>query len=432
MTDVRYLPTALARASRIGEAHRPSSPTRIGRAARRQFRRYVTFGSLKNLFASRLYVDVVRPIMLPIRVAWCLGKFGREIARSGRPLLAQVRDMVRLAWRDGIDPILYPMLELYWPERRGWSDDALSRFEMGNGLLRRLHKLQSPRHGRRVNLGDKLAFHDCCRLQGLPSPTVVIHATGGGICWLEGPSSELLDRDLFMKPRQSRGARNALWLRRIAPFTWITQGGETWSLADLLSQLKRRSQRQDFLLQAMLLNHRDIADLADQSLIAIRVFTALDAAGEPIVTHAMLRILSKLEPHWHSKREHAVAIDLDTGRMGQMCNDKDLWPGSWTDEHPVTHARVKDRVLSSWPRVKTLAEAAHRVFADRMLVGWDIAVTPDGPVVLEGNSYPDVHFLQRVHQQPIGHSALGPLLQMSLDRLEIKDRHMTIASTGYF
>jgi len=47
------------------------------------------------------------------------------------------------------------------------------------------------------------------------------------------------------------------------------------------------------------------------------------------------------------------------------------------------------------------------VFSDRMLVGWDIALTPEGPVVLEGNSYPDVHFLQRVHQQPIGMSPLA-------------------------
>lgn len=430
MTDISCLPTALVEVSCGGEVRRLPRPIRVGKAARRQFRRYVTFGSLKNVSASRFYVDAVRPVMLPIRMAWCLGKFGSEIARAGRPLLAQAQDMMRLAWREGIDPILYPMLELYRPERRGWSDDALSRFELGSGLLKRLHKLHPPKHGRRVNLGDKLAFHARCRLHDLPSPTVLIQATGGRISWLEEPGNELLDRDLFMKPRQSRGARNALWLRRISPFTWITNDGKIWSLGELLTQLKRRSLRQDFVLQVMLLNHPQISDLADQSLIAIRVFTALYADGEPIVTHAMLRILSKLEPRWHSKREHAVAIDLKTGRMGQMCNDKDLWPGRWADKHPVTGARVKDRVLLSWPKVKALAEAAHRIFDDRMLIGWDIAVTPEGPVVLEGNSYPDVHFLQRVHQQPIGHSALGPLLQMSLDRLEINDHHMTNPSTG--
>jgi hypothetical protein len=150
----------------------------------------------------------------------------------------------------------------------------------------------------------------------------------------------------------------------------------------------------------------------------------MDAAGTPIVTHAMLRAISKLEPHWHSRREHAAAIDLESGRLGRMCNDKDLRPGRWSDHHPVTGAPVAGRVLEAWPDIRALAEAAQRVFADRMLVGWDIALTPSGPVILEGNSYPDVHFLQRVHAQPIGLSLLGPPLRRALDAARVRDRHM--------
>jgi len=178
------------------------------------------------------------------------------------------------------------------------------------------------------------------------------------------------------------------------------------------------------LLQAMLVNHPAIADLAGRSLIAIRVITCMDASGIPVVTHAMLRVVSKLEPSWHSKREHAAVIDLQSGVLGMMCNDKDLWPGRWTRHHPVTGAPVDGRLLPDWPETRALALAAHGVFADRMLVGWDIALTPSGPVILEGNSYPDVHFLQRVHEQPIGMSRLAPLLQRALDTARTRDRYM--------
>lgn len=400
----------------------PSMP--LGLRARRAFRRYIAEGKLRKRFAVRPYVAYARPVMFLIRTAWCLAKFGPEVAAGGRPRLAQLRDMLRLAWVDGIDPIVYPTLELYRPERRHWADHLLSRFEIGNGLLLRLHKLRPKPHGARVNLGDKMAFHECCRAHGLPSPEILLHAKGGELRWMEAGGEDALDRDLFIKPRQSRGARNSLWLKRVAPFTWRTKLGETWTCDDLLARLKRDSHKRELMLQTMLTNHAEIADLADQSLIAIRVITGMDATETPLVTHAMLRVISKLEPTWRSKREHAATIDLETGRLGLMCNDKDLWPGCWSDDHPVTRAPVAGRLLFAWPEIKALAEAAHRVFSDRMVVGWDIAVTPAGPVILEGNSYADVHFLQRVHNQPIGLSPLGPILQDALTALSIRDRHM--------
>ena len=396
----------------------------LGQHARRDFRRYIAQGSLRQFAGSRLYADCVRPVMFLIRAGWCLWKFGRAIAAGGRPLRLQAMDMLRLGWRDGIDPILYPTLELYRPERRRWADHALSRYEIGNGMLRRLHKLRPKLHGARINLGDKLAFHAGCRAHGLPSPQILIHASNGDLNWLEATSMQALDRDLFIKPRQWRGARKSLWLQRIGPFTWRTKSGVVWSVDELFDYLQCESRARDLLLQGMLVNHPAIADLAEESLIAIRIFTCMDANEMPIITHAMLRVISKLEPRWHSKREHAARIDLASGRMGRMCNDKDLWPGCWSDHHPVTGAPVTGRVVPAWRETHALALAAQCVFADRMLVGWDIALTPSGPVILEGNSYPDVNFLQRVHERPIGMTALGPVLQRALDAARVRDRHM--------
>jgi hypothetical protein len=413
----------------VGGATHLHPTTPLGQRTRMDFQRYIARGSFRQFPRSQVYAAVVRPIMFAIRTGWCLWKFGRGIAAAGRPLPLQALDMLRLGWGDGIDPIVYPQLELYRPERRHWVDHILSRYEVGNGMLRRLHKVRPTPHGKRVNLGDKLAFNACCRAYELPSPRVLIRASKGDLEWLEGANVLALDCDLFIKPRAWRGARESMWLRRTGLFTWETGDGEIWTREKLFEHLRRESRGRDMLLQEMLVNHPSIADLAEQSLIAIRVFTTLDETAAPVVTHAMLRVISKLEPTWHSKREHAARIDLESGRMGQMCNDKDLWPGCWSDRHPVTGAPVNGRVLQAWLQIRALALEAQLVFSDRMLVGWDIALTPSGPVILEGNSYPDVHFLQRVHQQPIGLSPLAPALRRALDAARVRDQHMVEAKS---
>jgi hypothetical protein len=70
--------------------------------------------------------------------------------------------------------------------------------------------------------------------------------------------------------------------------------------------------------------------------------------------------------------------------------------------------------------VAALAERAHRVTRDRVMVGWDIAITPSGPLLLEGNSYPDVHYPQRLFRRPFGAMRVGQLLRHHMVRLEQK------------
>jgi hypothetical protein len=168
------------------------------------------------------------------------------------------------------------------------------------------------------------------------------------------------------------------------------------------------------LVTRRLTNHPEIADLVDESLITFRVFTCLDAEGRPVVTHGMLRTLSKLEPRWNTHEEYAASLDVGTGELRQMCGDADMAPDSWWDRHPKSGVPVKGRVIANWPAVAALAVAAHGVFSGRVLTGWDLALTPDGPYVIEGNSDADTHFLQRVHRQMIGRSAMAPLLRHHL------------------
>jgi hypothetical protein len=101
-----------------------------------------------------------------------------------------------------------------------------------------------------------------------------------------------------------------------------------------------------------------------------------------------------------------------------MCGDAEMAPDAWWDRHPKTGAPVAGRAIAHWPDLVALAVRAHRTFSGRMIIGWDLALTPDGPMIIEGNSDPDTHFLQRVHRQMIGRSPLAPLLRQHLRAAE--------------
>jgi hypothetical protein len=173
------------------------------------------------------------------------------------------------------------------------------------------------------------------------------------------------------------------------------------------------------LVQPWLENHPSISDLALDSLITIRVVTCINEQQEPEVALAMLRLLSILEPHWQHlpDGEYAAPIDLVSGEMGLFTGDNFKTAHLRYERHPVTDAPIKGRVLSEWDAIRKTAISAHAAFPHRVIIGWDIALTKIGPVVLEGNSNLDVMFLQRVHDIPAGRTRFGELMNLHLKTL---------------
>jgi hypothetical protein len=289
-------------------------------------------------------------------------------------------------------------------------------------LLALLHRLQPPAAERRINLGDKLQVAAWCARAGLPHPAPLMLIEDGQPVWQTGNLLDL-DRDLFVKPRTGRGATGVRLYRRTAAFHYIDAKGRKLMLGEIVSDLIRGYGTRNIMVQPRLRNHPALADLATHSLVVVRAVTALDEQLQPELVVAYLRVLAKLEPDWPVKKptsEYAAAVDLATGRLQAMTGDKPENLSQWHERHPVTGVEIAGRIVPCWSEVVALAERAHRVMNDRVLIGWDIAITPDGPMLIEGNSYPDVHYPQRIHQQPYGEMRIGQLLMHHMDRLEAK------------
>jgi hypothetical protein len=143
--------------------------------------------------------------------------------------------------------------------------------------------------------------------------------------------------------------------------------------------------------------HPQIASLTSGALPTVRALTCLNAQGAPEVVAAVFRMSfgsSRTVDNIHAGGL-ACGVDLRTGALGPASNLGSDARLGWHSAHPTTGAQIEGQRLPQWEGLKALAVKAHKAFADRVIVGWDIAIDAEAPIVVEGNGSPDMDLMQR-------------------------------------
>jgi hypothetical protein len=207
---------------------------------------------------------------------------------------------------------------------------------------------------------------------------------------------------LFVKPTNGRGGTGAERWDRVAPFALEGPGGERLDSQALVQRLVERSRKAPLIVQPRLTTHHALAGVTTGALPTIRVVTCLNERGQPEVIGAVFRMaigMNVTVDNLHAGGI-AAAVALDCGRLSRATNLGTDARLGWVSAHPDTGAPVEGRTLPLWEEVKQLAIIAHSAFLDRVVIGWDIAILDDGPILVEGNGNPDMDIIQRF--MPIG------------------------------
>ncbi|HNB28109.1 MAG TPA: sugar-transfer associated ATP-grasp domain-containing protein [Alphaproteobacteria bacterium] len=362
---------------------------------------------------------VVRPLLSVLRIFPLLRRVGPKAKRDlGLSIGRQVFDLLRLVLLHGAKPANYYLCECYRPGGMAAARAIVMRNEIKHGIGKALNRLDPNALKRRRNLGDKLLAGAWCDEHGFPHAPPLMLVEDGQAKLLRPEAA--LDRDLFAKRREGRGAYKVTPYRRVAPLRYEDRNGRAVTLRDIVDELLARKPRRAWMIVPQLHNHPELADLSGQSLLTFRALTCLDERMRPVLTNLYLRSLTKLEPQWNVGRleEYGAPIDLETGRLGQCTGDKPECLSEYFDTHPVTGARVAGREVPRWRELAQLAIDLHRAVPERVFIGWDLALTPEGPMFLEGNSFADLIFPERVFRQAVGDMRLGELLDFHLGRIE--------------
>jgi hypothetical protein len=328
---------------------------------------------------------IVSPLALPLACAWFTWRNGPVIrGRYGKSVRGQLAEQLKLYFSDGILPPWYYIFSLHDEgERRAGS--FIQRFETKTCYFR----LLKDRKGSPLN--DKARFSSFCAEHGLRCVETSMSLDSAD------PGRRLPDSDLFVKPRGGRGGRGAERWDLVARSTFEGPGGERLSSEELLARLVQRSRQTPIVVQPRMRPHPALERVTAGALPTTRVLTCLNERQEPEVMAAMIRTSfgeNRTVDNLHAGGIGAL-VDLASGRLGPASNlGADARLG-WFSAHPDTGAPIEGSVVPCWEEAKALALAAHREFNDRVVIGWDIAVLEDGPILIEGNGNPDLDILQR-------------------------------------
>ena len=145
------------------------------------------------------------------------------------------------------------------------------------------------------------------------------------------------------------------------------------------------------LLEEFVVQHEAVSKLYPLSVNTYRIVTVL-TNGEPHIVYAFIRIGNggRFVDNINAGGM-AAPINIETGIIEYPAFDKD---SIYYETHPYTNCPIKGYQLPQWDKaVETVLKAA-TVVPEVGYVGWDVAATENGVVLIEGNPFPGHDILQ--------------------------------------
>ena len=353
-----------------------------------------------------------------------LGELHDREMEKGR--LRRAFEMFVLSFLYGIEGKNYYLQRLYLPGgiRRG--RQFFDEKTLKHSVYKMLHE-----YGKQLefkgetgtSLGNKKIFYQRCMEKGLKVVPIYREIQADGAIHSfndsDGKRTALPRENLFIKPavdKEGRGGEVWYWKEGL----YQNPAGETLTEKELTERLVRRAKTEssvkgkslhgeELLVQPLTLPHKELGPFRIQATPTVRIITCLDKHRRVQPGLGMLRF---------SMKENAVVdnasagglvtmIDLESGTLGSTFSSE-LKGSNEPLDFPLKDGKgIKDRTLPYWEDCILLVKEAHRHYPERMIVGWDLIITDDGPLLLEGNAQPGICFIQRVHQQSMGDLPIG-------------------------
>lgn len=139
------------------------------------------------------------------------------------------------------------------------------------------------------------------------------------------------------------------------------------------------------VVEGYLIQHPEMSRFSKNAVNTLRIVSVFDGSSVDII-YAAFRMAGgeAVVDNLHMNGVLAL-VDLETGTIMTDAID---WDGKAYETHPDTGEKIKGFAVPYWKEIKELICKAGSMIEGVGYVGWDVAVTKQGPVLVEGNTAP--------------------------------------------
>src|SRR5690606_26567083 len=191
-----------------------------------------------------------------------------------------------------------------------------------------------------------------------------------------------IHQKIVIKDPTSTGGKG-VQIVRIEKFDWgIVVNG--LPAQQFISEFFRN--RSTLYFEDYIIQHAALSQLSPTAVNTVRIITLVHTAQQVEVIGAVLRISVDAPIDNYSAGNLAAEIDIASGKVISGGIRKRSSCDVYHHIHPITKKAILGFQLPFWPEILAAVKKAALIFPQVKSVGWDIAVTENGPLIIEGNS----------------------------------------------